>query len=721
MKKVDDKKFLRGFLIFIIPLILLITALDRGGTDPNTKEMLSILLWGIGIMVLWGLHKHFKIPIIPAISWFAFWCWGTFTIIFSYSPDATLRFAIQFGSIIAFAWAIYNIAEKPLWKFFRMFYITVAIILAIGYIFLMGAKFGLFVGKHDMMFHFISTFYWKNPAAGYLILLIPILFVLTKSDPSKGWRIFYWILSITAFTALLLTRSRAGWLAFTIAVILGIIISFRIAIKYLKSVIVTLLVGFILAGVIMPPSWIVGRIAQIGEVTKEKPEEPVQERWMMLDMGIRAIAENPITGVGMNGFKIAYPHFLKSSHYLSSHLHNQYIQYAAEGGLPASILFLCAIISSVVIIFISARKSKQSILWAIGIGTLAYSIHIGLDFDWQFWGTTLPYFTLIAIGLRNAYNPDAFNIKTFWKIIFTILLVLGFLFSTIIAIAWTFHSKYEAELSISKQKELLKLSSKFAPLSAYFKYELAMLEKMSGNRENALHIMEKTHSLEPKNIQISYDYAMLLYETNPDSAIKIMLNTLKSAPYVLPEKQLELANYLNLSDDKKNAKSILEQMALNFSTDPEVRYSARTASFRYIIARALEYLADMESEQKNYTRADSLYALSHKLGCPRHNDQLAKIWAIDTPAPEWIVYELIDAVNVNDTLRLREIIADTAMVKLSPGVEIYLERIMDVKINMLEEKAKVSALVLKCQGNRVHSGFEFFDLVLTEDGWKIKF
>ncbi len=100
---------------------------------------------------------------------------------------------------------------------------------------------------------------------------------------------------------------------------------------------------------------------------------------------------------------------------------------------------------------------------------------------------------------------------------------------------------------------------------------------------------------------------------------------------------------------------------------------------------------------------------------------MAKIWAIDTPAPEWIVYELIDAVNVNDTLRLREIIADTAMVKLSPGVEIYLERIMDVKINMLEEKAKVSALVLKCQGNRVHSGFEFFDLVLTEDGWKIKF
>ncbi|MCD6595672.1 O-antigen ligase family protein [bacterium] len=721
MQKIDNKIFLRNIFIIIVPILLLWVALDRGGTYSGTKEMFSILLWGLGFMVLIGLRQHFKIPFFPALFWSLFWLWGFVTLIFTYSPDGTLRFLSQMGALIVFAWAIYNLAEKPLWKFFRLFYIGVSIVLLIGFFFLLGSKYGFFVGRHDMMLHFISTFYWKNPAAGYLILVLPLSFVLAKYDPTKGWRIFYWLISISSFAALFLTLSRAAWLAFALAAIVIFLLSLKISMKFFKILAITIIIGFVLSILIMPPKWVLGRFSKIGEVAKEKPEEPVEERWMMLSMGLNIVSEKPLFGIGFEAFKVAYPHFLKNSHYLSSHLHNQYLQYAAEGGIPAFILFLCAIFSSIGIIFISARKNKDPILWAISLGTLAYAIHIGLDFDWNFWGTSLPFLLLIAIGIRNSDEIEPRTIKGIKKISLIVIMLAGFLFSTAIGAAWTIHSKYESALSSAKQIKLLKLCSKLDPFSAYFWYQQSTVYKSLGDTEKSRQALKKAYSLEPKNILIGYEYASSIYSTHRDMAVNIMFDALNSAPYILPEKQLDLADYLMKSGEDNLAEKILANMPRHFSTDTNVRYTGQTAGFRYILGRAYEYWGDIVLSRGDFRKADSLYRVAGVLECPRYKDKIAEIWAVDTPSPEWIVSEFIDAVNIGDTVRLHSIIADSAIVKLTTGIQIYLASIMNVQMDILTERASVDALVLKCNGDKEYFGLEFFNLILTDDGWKIKF
>jgi len=721
MKKIDDKKFLRGIFSIVVPIVLLLAAIDRGGSDPSSKEMFAILLWGFGLLVIAGLNIHFRLPFLPSLLFCLFWLWGFVSLIFTWSPDGTLRFISQTGALIVFAWGIYNIADRPLWNFFRMFYIGVAIVLSIGFFFLLGAKYGFFIGRHDMMLHFISTFYWKNPAGGYLILILPTSIVLAKSDPKKGWKIFYWVISIAAFCALFLTLSRGSWVALALATLIIFIFSTKIAKKYLKILIIVSIVGLVLSSIIMPPKWILNRFHKIGEVTKQKPEEPVEERWMMLSMGLDIVSKNPVFGIGFGAIKIAYPHFLKSSHYLSTQLHNQYLQYAAEGGIPGFLLFFFAIFSSIIMILLGAKRNKDPILWSLAFGTLAYAIHIGLDFDWNFWGTTLPFLTFVAIGLRNAEKSKPITIRGIKRIAIIVIISLGFLLSLAIGVAWTIHSQYESELSAIKQAKLLKLCTKIDPLSSYFWYQRAMNYKMLGDTDKFKQSLAKAYSLEPKNILISYEYGSSIFATDRNRAIKIMFDALNSAPFVLPEKQLDLANDLLESGEDSLAVKILSNMTKHFSSDTNVRYTEQTAGFRYILGRAYETLGDITSSNGDYRKADSLYRIANTLECPRYKDKIADIWAIDTPSPEWIVYELIDAVNVGDTTLLRQIIADSAMVGLTPKTHLYLLGIMNVKMNIIAEKASVDALVLKCTGDRISSGLQFFDLILTQDGWKVKF
>ena len=719
--KTDDRKVLRFFFTYLIPLILLVIALDKGGREPSSKEMISLVLWGTGLMVLFGLREHIKVPRAPAVLFSALWLWGILSFLHTWSPDATLRFVLQFGGMLAFGWGIYQIAEKPLENFFRALFVGIGVFVLIGYFFLIGARTGLFVGRHDMLFHFISTFYWKNPTAGFICLFLPLLFVLAKHDPKKGWRIFYWIFGILSFAALLLTRSRGGWLAFALAAILSAAFLPKMALKHSKVIIAILIIGFALSIIVMPPGWLIERFRQVEEIAKSSPSEPVAERWMMLDMGKRVISAYPLFGVGFGAFKIAYPHFLKSSHYLSTQLHNQYLQFAVEGGIPAALLFLGGIVSVLVIIFRGAAGKRDPILWGIGAGALAYAIHIGLDFDWDFWATSLTFIALAAVGLRNAQTPEKFSFSPALKAVWGAILSIGFLLSVAIAIAWTFYSGSQAEISTKKEIAKIKTALKFDPISAYLWYQLGSLQKTYHYHEEALESFEKAYRLEPKNVQIMYEYGLVLYEKDPKRAEKILEDAVKWAPYVLPDKQLQFADLLYKHGKVDEAQKVLENITENFAAGENVRYSEFTVSYRYVIGRAYEYLGDIALQKGELEKAEKLYRKAHEFECPRYKDQLAKIWGIDTPAPEWIVFQLIDAVNVGDTLTLRRIIADSAMVRLSEGLEMYLEGIMDVKVNMIEGKASVDALVMKVYKGEVYDGFLMFNLVLTDRGWQVKF
>ncbi|MCD6418296.1 O-antigen ligase family protein [bacterium] len=715
----DNKNFLKNLFLWLIPFLLMAVALDHGGSTLFAKDLITITLWGLGLMMLLGMRK---IPIPPKwiyLLWLAFWIWGILTIFTSWSPDRTMGWTLHIGGFLVFGLFSYALAEEAIENFFRMFFAGAMVIVLIGYFFIVGARTGLFIGRHDMMLHFISTFFWKNPAAGYLILLIPPAFALFLTDVRKGWRIFYLIFTLLSSGALLLTRSRAAWLSFIIAVILSIPFVIPFLKRIWRYIIIFPIAAVIIAFIVMPPSWVIGRVEQISEVAKEKPEEPIEERRMMLDMGWRMIKDNPVLGLGMDAFIVAYPVYLESSHYLSSHLHNQYLQYAAEGGIIAALLFAAAILSTIFFILKGARRKKDLLLAGIGVGTLAYAIHIGFDFDWQFWGTTLPFIAFLGIGIRNSMKAETRAISSSKKVFPILITALGFTAAILTSAAATYFDKYQSETDFKRQLHLLDICTWLNPLSARYYYEKAQIFTSRGDRENALKNIDKAHSLEPDNPIFLYSYGFLLWNVDTAKAIEYLEKAVERIPYIFPELQLNFAQKLRDAHRQELAEKVLTKILKNFPQTEHSRYTDKTASHRYIVARAMNDLAQIYLERDDFYTADSIYRESHILGCPRYWDALAKIWGMDIMSPEQTVAEMLDAINTGDTIRAWSFLADSAQVKLPPNTQIYLAQIMNVKQNMLKEKASVDVLMLKIDGEKYHWTMEFFDLFLTEDGWKI--
>lgn len=706
------------FILIVLLITLFYALLDAGGGNIESKEFLTVVLWGFVLLAL--IKSDIKIPVLPSIFAIGFFLWGIFSTLFTYSPDMSLRALLGYGAIGGTAILSFLITtNENREKLITIFSTTSAAMVLIGYFFLMGARFGVFEGRHDMLQHFISTFFWKNPAAGYIAMWLPIIFFLWRT--SKKAKLLWGILLALSSCALILTRSRGGWLAFVIAIVLSAPFGWQFIKKHIKPAVIITILALALSLLVMPPKWVLERFVQMKEIAQEKVSEPVEERRAMLRMALRAIQKSPITGVGIGAFLCAYPSLLESSHYLSRHLHNQYLQVAVETGVLGMMLFSLMIFVTIGTILISARKKLDFLLWAIGTGTLAFAIHLSLDFDWEFWGTSLPFATMLGIGIAN--NSNSITISGIKRGIAIAIASLCFFLSALVYAAGTFNTLAQKRATLNDINGYLKwsrLSVKVYPLSATYRVRLADVLSLIGNKDEAVKQIEKAYSLEPNNPLLCYSYGYALIESDTAQAISILEKANSISPYSLPDKKLGYARFLISIEDYNRAENILKTILRNFSTNPNERYSEKTSSIKYYVAQSANELGYIYLSRNDYRRADSLFRLVQVLGCPRPVDKIAYLWVIDTPSPEAVVVELYDALNVGDTLRAWSLIKDEFKPMLADDEKIYPVQILESHQNMIQGKAKVQVLLAHTKDNhQIRWNMAEFKLVLTESGWKL--
>jgi len=720
MKTFDQQKISNFIISILLPFLAFIAAIERGCMYRSTKEILALVIWGLGILIFLGIKKINIPPKTFTVCWLSFWLWGILSILTTVSPDSTIRWMSSTGAIVILALLTYATIQEPLKLFYRFMFIGALIIVLMGYTFLIIAKAGYITGSHIMQLHFISTFFWKNPAGSYLALFIPIGFGLTCSESNKAWKIFYIIFTILAFSALLLTRSRGAMISLFAAIVISSPFLIKQVLRNWSKIVLIVVIGFALSSTIIPPSWLVARFKKLEEVPQEQAEDPIQERKLMMRMGSRIIADRPILGVGAGAFLSVYSSYLENSHYLSKHLHNQYLQFAAEGGLPVAIFFFVALISSIWLIFRKSKQEKDILLWSIGVGTLAYAVHMTLDFNWELWGTSIPFVFFLMVGLRKSSRDFSIKSGSIIKYSLIIISVIGFIITGIISQSTLYFNSSEIQSQPEERITYLKRAINLYPFSARFHHELGLKYKLNGKFDIARKEFEKVLELEPENIDALYSLGFLLWHTDSTMAHEYINRALDRAPYVLPREQLKAAKrFLNLSDTTK-AKEILLSITKCFSTNPRTPYSEGTTGYRYIVARAMFLLSNIYTVQNKVTEAEELFEKAQILGCPRYFDRLAYQWGIKTPAPEWIVMEFIEATTMNDTSLVKKLLADTSEY-WQMDQELYLTQIYDVQITMIQGKAIVDALVMVCKDSEVNWNLWFFKLVLTDEGWKITF
>jgi len=270
-----------------------------------------------------------------------------------------------------------------------------------------GAMAVLLGWKYSLVFGFkesgiaTGSFVYKNHLANYLMMCLAVGSGLIVSQlhisPSGHWherlkrwsegvisrKMFVRLALIIMVIALVMTRSRMGNTAFFAAITLGGFIAllfFKDKPRALVPLIISLiLVDTLVVGTVFGLDKVKDRLEQTS-VLKETRDEVVQ--W-----SLPIVEQYSLTGTGMGSFYSVFPSYTQFNIGFYDHAHNDYLQFAAEAGLPATLLLGGMWLWAVAIAIRSMKTRNSKTLRGLALGCLVallgMLIHITVDFNLQ--------------------------------------------------------------------------------------------------------------------------------------------------------------------------------------------------------------------------------------------------------------------------------------------------------------------------------------------------
>ena len=223
----------------------------------------------------------------------------------------------------------------------------------------------------DLFYEYIPTLVsdiiHRNVMAGTLDILIPIVIAI----PLFAWRelkkIEKWIFFVSAFImviVLLLTQSRAGWMAFGLSMAI-------LALMGGKWTRLLLLLGLIIWIIII---FFVGINPILDAVVASNTIGGIEGRIETWSRALYMIQDFPFTGVGMGSFlQVAdtlYP-FSSLGHGTVDHAHNLFFQIGVDLGIPGLIGWLAILFVIFTISWQLYKRGKHStnkLIMGLGIG-----------------------------------------------------------------------------------------------------------------------------------------------------------------------------------------------------------------------------------------------------------------------------------------------------------------------------------------------------------------
>jgi O-antigen ligase len=212
----------------------------------------------------------------------------------------------------------------------------------------------------------LGPFVYKNQFAAYLESVIGIAIVAAIHDTRRR---FVWILVAgTMFASVVAAGSRAGSiLCLTLLVALPVMAALRgwIAPRDLARIAALAVAG---GGVlVLVAGW---------ETTWRRLQEPnpYSLRADLLRSSIAMARDRPLTGFGLGAWSSAYPGYARfDDGDFVNQAHNDWAQWAAEGGIPFLALMLA-------VVLLLVRPAFAS-LW--GLGLMAVFVHAWIDYPFE--------------------------------------------------------------------------------------------------------------------------------------------------------------------------------------------------------------------------------------------------------------------------------------------------------------------------------------------------
>jgi len=219
-----------------------------------------------------------------------------------------------------------------------------------------------------------------NAIGGFIILLFPLCLAIlipycrSKSAAnrlySKGYFAFFLILFMVIFSGILfLTLSIVSWMALVISLW---IVFFS---KKWKAVSAGLLVALVIFSILIFPS----KFSSISKTIKgDLDPEKIDYRLQWWGIAVDTIKSNPFFGIGMNRIRL-HPEI----GYERSHVHNHFLQTAAELGIPGLLAYLAIVaVAAIMCVRIWHNPAAGWMKYAamgLGCGQLAHFLFGTID------------------------------------------------------------------------------------------------------------------------------------------------------------------------------------------------------------------------------------------------------------------------------------------------------------------------------------------------------
>lgn len=263
-----------------------------------------------------------------------------------------------------------------------------------------------------------GTYVNRNHFAGFLGMVLPFALAMAfTASESAGqrpsvWprRIFWLFVTAILFLAVAFSKSRMGIFACGVAMVLVAILAVAAPHERKRAAVVALalvVTGAALAvGLGVEPA-----MERFGALDQEYAEKG-RGRWEIWRDTARLIAAQPWLGFGLGAFGVAYT--AKQTTYLDwfvHHAHNDYLQVAAELGVPGAALLFGTIFAVTVRALRAARRAhrKNDLPVALGAagGLTAFLLHSLTDFNLYIPANALILSCVLALACSVAHGSEA--------------------------------------------------------------------------------------------------------------------------------------------------------------------------------------------------------------------------------------------------------------------------------------------------------------------------
>lgn len=272
---------------------------------------------------------------------------------------------------------------------------------------------GWILGYQNMAYATSGTLINRNHFAGLLEMLVPVAFGLAYSSARRFGDLahpyIYLLVATFMGLGLVFSLSRMGIFSFVSTVVfLAAVLQLR---KSQRRIAVAL--GFGLMGLVLSGAAWIGFDGIVQRYSQLVGEEALfrEGRLVIYRDALRMIAATP-GGVGTGNFQDrfrAYQTFRLDS--LFDHAHNDYLETAAEWGLPVAAAFWSFLIFVVirgVRLFIAVDSSEQrGILLACTGAIFSILVHSLADFNLEIPSNAMLFFTFVGISLSIPLKGEA--------------------------------------------------------------------------------------------------------------------------------------------------------------------------------------------------------------------------------------------------------------------------------------------------------------------------